>query len=62
MSLKNILGLAETGLSDYEIVAKIRNAQKKNLNEVEFINIDGSVTKIFIPSIPNFDISMDLGS
>jgi len=62
MSLKNILGLAETGLTDYEIMAKIREARRKNLNEVDFINADGSVTKIFIPLTPNFDPYMDLGS
>ena len=62
MSIKKILGLAETGLTDYEIVAKIKEARRKNLNEVDFINIDGSVTKIFIPSTPNFDPFMDLGS
>jgi len=62
MSIKNILGLGETGLTDYEIIAKIKEAQKRNLNEVEFINIDGSVIKVFIPSTPNFDSGMDLGS
>jgi len=62
MSLKNILGLGETGLTEYEIIAKIKEAQNKNINEIEFIGMDGSVIKIFVPSIPHFDISMDLGS
>jgi hypothetical protein len=62
MSLRTILGLGETGLTDYEIMAKISDARKRNLDEVDFINADGSITKIFIPSMPNFDMSMDLGS
>ncbi|MBW2977329.1 hypothetical protein KY331_00640 [Candidatus Woesearchaeota archaeon] len=62
MSIKNILGLTETGLTDYEIMAKIREARRKNLNEVDFISVDGSVIKLFIPLIPNFDIYMDIGS
>jgi len=62
MSIRNILGLGETGLSDYEILSKIREAREKNLNEINFINADGSLIKIFVPSIPNFDTYMDLGS
>lgn len=62
MSIRNMLGLGETGLTDYEILAKIKDAQRKNINEIEFIGMDGSVIKLFVPSIPNFDMSMDLGS
>lgn len=62
MSLKKILGLSETDLTDYEIVARIQEARKNNLDEVDFAATDGTIIRIFIPSIPNFDSYMDFGS
>lgn len=49
MSLKILLGLDETGLSDAEIMAKLREAEANNLDHVEFV-IGGDVTKISLPT------------
>ena len=52
MSLKKILGLDESGISDWEIMKKITEAQDQNLDEVEFITEAGEVVKISLPHIP----------
>ena len=52
MSLKKMLGLA--GISDFEIMGKLRKAQKQDLDGVDFISEDGSVVKILLPHI-DFD-------
>lgn len=49
MSLKRLLGLEETGISDAEIAAKLIDAQKKNLDEVDFIKADGSTIQVKLP-------------
>ncbi len=61
MSIKNLLGLSDIDISDSEIMAKIREAQRKNLSEVEFIKLDGTRIKIELPTM-GFDSSMDIGS
>lgn len=48
-TLKRLLGLEETQISDIEIVAKLNEAQKKNLDEIEFVKGDGSKTIIRLP-------------
>ena len=62
MSLKNLLGLTDVNISDSEIMAKVAEAMRKGLSEVEFIKVDGSRTKIRLPNGTVFDPSMDLGS
>ena len=62
MSLKNLLGLTDANISDSEIMAKVAEAMRKGLSEVEFINIDGSRTKIELPNGSGFDPKMDIGS
>lgn len=57
MSIKNLLGLKEAGITDAEIVKKITEAQRKNLNEVEF-DVDGKTIKIRMPHI-GFDPHSD---
>ena len=57
MSLKELLGISEAGISDFEIVRKIREAQKKNLDFVE-LNLDGDIVKISLPHI-SFDPNAD---
>ena len=54
MSLKQLLGLDEAGISDFEIAKKLEEAQKHGLNEVDFVKHDGSVTKIYLPHV-DFD-------
>ena len=49
MSIKNLLGLAGTNISDCEIIAKLTEAQRRNLDEIEFVKIDGTVIKIQLP-------------
>ena len=61
MSIKNLLGLTDVAISDNEIMAKIIEAQHKNLSEVEFIKLDGSIIKIKLPTM-GFDPTMDIGS
>ena len=57
MSLKQLLGLNETGISDYEIIKKIREAQHKNIHDVEF-NMGGDIVKISLPDV-HFDPNAD---
>jgi hypothetical protein len=61
MSIKNLLGLKDIDISDYEIIAKIKEAQCKNLSKVEFIKLDGSKIKIELPTV-GFDPTRDFGS
>lgn len=58
--IKNLVGLGQSTLSDYDIMAKINEAQKKNLNEVDFIDEDGKKVKVLLPSRVNADY-MDAG-
>ena len=61
MSLKNLLGLTEINISDSEIMAKVAEARKKGLSEIEFIKIDGTSIRIELPRM-GFDPAMDIGS
>ena len=54
MSLKDLFGLSDENISDSEIIAKLKDAQKNNLNTIEFTRKDGS--KITV-EIPNIDLS-----
>ena len=49
MTIKTLLGLEESSISDTEIMSKFISAQKKQLGEVEFIKPDGSIVKILLP-------------
>ena len=62
MSLKNLLGLTDADISDSEIMARVADAMRKGMSEVEFIKIDGSKTKIELPNNIGFDLKMDIGS
>lgn len=57
MSLKELLGLNGTDISEAEIMKKIAEAKRQNLTEVEF-DVGGSKVKISIPSI-GFDPDAD---
>jgi len=61
MSIKNLLGLKDIDISDHEIMAKIAEAQHKNLSEVEFIKVDGTRIRIGFPNV-GFDPTRDFGS
>jgi len=49
MSIKTLLGLGESGITDVEIMTKFLNAKRKQLGEVEFIKPDGSSVRILLP-------------
>ncbi|MBW2995910.1 hypothetical protein KY332_01285 [Candidatus Woesearchaeota archaeon] len=49
MSLKQLLGL--DGISDFEIMMKLMDAQKQDLDEVDFVKEDGSVVKVRLPHL-----------
>ena len=49
MSLKKLLGLSEADISDEEIIAKVREAQKRNLDYIE-IMVKGDMVQIKIPN------------
>lgn len=51
MSLKKILGLGNSRISECEIMNKIVEAQKKDLDEVEFVSQDGTITKVSLPHL-----------
>jgi hypothetical protein len=51
MSLKQLLGLSETGISEFEIMKKLRKAQMRKIEEVDFEKVDGSVIRIKLPHV-----------
>jgi len=51
MSLKELFGLVNEDISDLEIVAKLKEAQKNNLSAVEFTKKDGSKVMLMLSSI-----------
>lgn len=61
MSLKSILGLGDVGISESEIMTKLTEAQRKNLDEIEFVTNKGDTIKISLPHV-HFDPNMDLDS
>lgn len=54
MSLKQLFGLADTIISDTEIMTKIKEAFDRDLDMVEFLKADG--TKVLI-KLPHIDFS-----
>jgi hypothetical protein len=50
MSLRDLLGLQGTALSDSDVLKKIKEAADRNQGEVEFTCNDGSKVRIKIPS------------
>ena len=51
MSLKELFGLSEEDISESEIVAKLKQAQKNNSDTIQFTKKDGSKITIEFPSI-----------
>jgi len=51
MSLKKLLGLNQAGISDFEIMNKLKEAYAHDLDEIDFIAEDGSVVKIRLPHL-----------
>ena len=51
MSLKQLLGLNEAGIADFEIMRKIKEAVKDKLDAVDFVKADGKVVKIHLPHL-----------
>ncbi len=51
MALKELLDLKEAGISDTEIIRKLLDADKNNLDEVDFLRPDGTKVRIFLPQI-----------
>lgn len=47
--IKNLLGLEQTKLNDYEIMAKIKEAQKKNIGEITIFDDDGTKVRVLLP-------------
>jgi len=56
--LRALLGLQHMGITDCEIMKKIANAQKNNLDEVEFVTQKGEVVRLSLPHL-TFDPLMD---
>jgi hypothetical protein len=50
MSLKQLLGLEKTNISEAEIMTKIMEAQHKDLDSVEFV-VEGNIVHIGFPHI-----------
>ncbi|MBD3354442.1 hypothetical protein GF361_00475 [Candidatus Woesearchaeota archaeon] len=51
MALKELLDLKEAGISDSEIIRRLRDADKDNLDEVNFLRPDGTKIKLFLPQV-----------
>ena len=49
MSLKALLGLEDTDISEDEITFKIGDALRKNLDVVEFVTADGEKITVKLP-------------
>ena len=49
MSLKQLLGLENTTLTDVQIIAKIKEARERNLEHVEFTTSDGKRILVNLP-------------
>ena len=58
--IKQLLGLDELDISDSEIMGRLIEAQKNDLDEVDFIAEDGSTVRIFLPHL-KFDEFMYRG-
>ena len=58
MTVKDRLDLTEAGISVSEIMTKVREAQKQNLDEVEFVKPDGTVVRMRFPHV-TFDPYME---
>jgi hypothetical protein len=46
MNIKELLGIEDSGLKDYEIVHKLQEARAKRLDEVSFTLPDGRIITI----------------
>lgn len=44
--IKELLGIGDLGLKDYELAKKLKEARKKKQEEVEFVLEDGGTIKI----------------
>jgi len=60
MSLKELFGLSNENITDSEIVAKLKEAQKNNLSTVEFTKKDGSKVMLLLSSV-NLSSTTPLG-
>ncbi|MFC1800869.1 hypothetical protein ACFLZB_00180 [Nanoarchaeota archaeon] len=49
MSMKTLLGLDDLNITDREIMARFKQAYDQGLNEVEFLNSNGSKVIIKLP-------------
>ncbi len=49
MSLKKLLGLEDTNISDDEILARIKDALDKNISDIEFTTKSGEKIQIRLP-------------
>lgn len=58
MSLKKLLGLENSRITEWEIMSKLAEAKKKNVNELMLSTNDGNEIKISIPNM-NYDPFMD---
>lgn len=60
MSLKKLLGLGFSNVSDEEIMGKIAEATKMHVEFIEITDTNGDKVRIHIPSIP-FDEQLMYG-
>lgn len=51
MSVKHLLGLDQLDLTDYQIMARIKSAYQENLDQIEFLNSDGTRIVIKLPQL-----------
>ncbi len=59
MSLKTLLGLENTDLSETEILQKLQEAIRKNIPVLEFTTPDGKKTEVKINNITDFSKYLD---
>lgn len=51
MSVKKLLGLDNTTLTDTEIIQKILNAEDHDIDEVDFQREDGTIVRVKVPHL-----------
>lgn len=56
---KEMLGLENTGIKDYELMKRITEARAKDLDEIEFISGSGEKIKITLKKTREEGISSD---
>ncbi|MBD3248937.1 hypothetical protein GF336_02725 [Candidatus Woesearchaeota archaeon] len=51
MSVKELFGLENCNISDYEVMGKLREAFIHNMEEIDFIDNQGNTVRVYLPQM-----------